>query len=161
MTQAQTHPLYEFADLIFRDKAEAAARIKADPSLLELTLPNTKETVLHFLVIENFIAEAQFLLEQGAKADTTDSGFATPLIHAAMLGYREMAALLIAHGANVNHQDQVMHYTPLHYAAQRSDIETVKLLLGAGADKNISDGLDGTPLDVAYKTYLRLAEFLA
>lgn len=152
--------IYAFADLIFKDKDKAAKMIKDDPSLVDLTIPNSEETILHFLVIENYIREAAFLLEHGARVDTTDSGGATPLLHAAMLSYREMIALLLSYGANVNHQDKVMHYTALHHAAWRGDAEVIQILLAAGADKTINDGVDGTPLDVAYKKFNYIAEFL-
>ena len=158
--QAEPISLYDLTDLIFKDKDAASKLIKAKPALLDQKIPDSEETILNFLVIENYLPEVQFLLEHGANVDAMDSGGSTPLIHSCILGYREMVALLLAYKANVNHQDRVMHYTPLHYAAQKGDIEIIQLLLAAGADKSISDGVDGTPLDVAYKKYTTLAELL-
>ena len=40
--------------------------------------------------------------------------------------------------------------TPLHWAA-RANLETVKVLLKAGADRNLKDALGNTPYDIAKK----------
>jgi len=158
--QAEPISLYDLTDLIFKDRAAASALIKQHPQLLEQKIPDSQETILNFLVIENYIAEVQFLLEHGANPDAMDAGGSTPLMHSCVLGYREMVALLLSHKAEVNRQDRVMNYTALHYAAQKGDTEIIQLLLAAGADKTIREELDGTPLDVAYKKYTILAELL-
>lgn len=55
-------------------------------------------------------------------------------------------------GVNVNVRDSSM-WTPLHYAAEEDEPETMKLLLDAGAYVNIRDEDNHTPLWVAEQCY--------
>jgi|GEM_PF-2233716 len=73
-----------------------------------------------------------------------------PLHTAAFKGFTNLAAKLIAAGANVNARDSDS-YTPLHSAALGGHIDAAVLLIENGADINATD-LDGlTPLDLAVK----------
>ena len=64
------------------------------------------------------------------------------------------AIVLIENGANVNLKDQRRKYAPLHFAAGRTDTaenaEMIALLLVGGADPNIRNRNNWTPLDLAY-----------
>ena len=70
----------------------------------------------------------------------------TPLHKAAEGGYKEIAELLIAKGAEVNAKS-IIGMTPLHYAAMFSHKEIAELLIAKGADMN-AKAIDGmTPMD--------------
>eukprot|EP00941_MAST-03F_sp_MAST-3F-sp1_P000548 g548.t1 len=72
------------------------------------------------------------------------------LLHtAAALGWDEVAAVLIEHGASVEAIDMPAGNTPLHVAAKAGQVSCMSLLIEAGAqvDSRNEDGL--TPLHVA------------
>jgi ankyrin repeat protein len=73
----------------------------------------------------------------------------TPLLVATLLGYKDVAELLIAHGANINarFEDGI---TPLFVAVIQGRLNVVELLLDKGADVNAAVKDGQTPLDAAY-----------
>jgi RNA polymerase sigma factor (sigma-70 family) len=74
----------------------------------------------------------------------------TPLHEAAIRGEREIAALLLEHGADVNAVGQRSDLTPLHGAAWSGHRETADLLVAAGADLQAKHPVFGaTPADLA------------
>jgi ankyrin repeat protein len=92
------------------------------------------------------------LLEVGAKIDEPDGSDTTPLERAVLANEMDIARLLIAHGANVNHVGQT-GMTPLLYAASIDfgDSAMIDLLLRSGArpDAVTKEGL--TALELAKK----------
>ena len=72
----------------------------------------------------------------------------TPLHHALQLRSSDMAALLIAHGADVNQRDRD-GWTPLMTAAYGDDAADVKLLAAHGADPNAVSAQNYTALGIA------------
>jgi ankyrin repeat protein len=74
----------------------------------------------------------------------------TPLHEAAIRGEREIAAVLLEHGAAVNAVGQRSDQTPLHGAAWSGHREVADLLVAAGADLRAKHPVFGaTPADVA------------
>lgn len=69
----------------------------------------------------------------------------TPLL-SAMYYDQKLIPLLIKKGADVNKTMALFERKPLHYAAKLGNIETVKLLIEAGADLNPKDLQQRTPL---------------
>lgn len=70
------------------------------------------------------------------------------LLHKSCMGgdaYLPITQLLLTHGANP-HVIDTHKSTPLHHAVDKNAIETVKLLLAAGADADAADMLFGKPL---------------
>ena len=57
--------------------------------------------------------------------------------HAVRHNNTEAVQLLIAHGANINHQTDQDGISPLHIAALWEYHDMIRLLIGAGADINI------------------------
>jgi len=73
----------------------------------------------------------------------------TPLLTATYYGYKEIAELLIANGADVNFRSQfLVGTTPLHAAASEGYKDIVKLLIANGANVNAKESLPSrrTPL---------------
>lgn len=75
---------------------------------------------------------AALLISRGADVDRRDSEGRTSLLHAAIMGNREMAAFLISKGADVNAKDN-KGYTAMQWAYSGGDKEIVKLLIPEGA----------------------------
>jgi hypothetical protein len=72
----------------------------------------------------------------------------TPLFDAVSSGKREVAALLIDKGADVNGRI-AMGFTALHNAAGNGRYQIVELLIEKGADVNEKNDFGITPLDMA------------
>jgi ankyrin repeat protein len=90
------------------------------------------ETALRFLAVENYPNGVEFLCDHGAEVNSTDFSEATPLLHAASLGYEEIVRILLTHGANPNVQDNTGE-TPLSSAKRSGNQQIVEMLIGAGA----------------------------
>ena len=87
------------------------------------------------------------------RLDRGDFRHITPLAYAVRQDRWDLAELLVEAGANVN--IQVGDYdgnTPLHIAAERGDLQRVQWLLGRGADRQMTNFRQLTPLDVARST---------
>ena len=85
----------------------------------------------------------------GTNVDARDAEDKTPLQHAAYWGHKEIVALLIAKGADVNAKKGDDGETPLHHAAFGGYKEIAELLIAKGADVNAKRDDGKTPLDVA------------
>lgn len=71
----------------------------------------------------------------------------TPLHQAVLDGSEEATRLLIAHGANINKQDEDS-WTPLHAACANGHANIVKILLDHGADVTIINDDGERPIDL-------------
>jgi F-type H+-transporting ATPase subunit beta len=84
----------------------------------------------------------------------------TPLFWAAATGNTELAAFLLAHGADINAGDP-MGATPLHHAIRMQQPEVIRLLLKHGADVQVKTDTGQTPLHLAViKNSQAVAELL-
>ncbi|XP_017852088.1 histone-lysine N-methyltransferase EHMT2 [Drosophila busckii] len=81
--------------------------------------------------------------------DAQDEGGWTAMVWAAELGHTDIVSLLINHGANPNICDNdnntVLHWSTLH----NDGLETITVLLQAGADCNVQNVEGDTPLHIA------------
>lgn len=102
MADASTTPFYELRDAFIHDLAKAESMIAADRGLLNAR-NSLGETVLHWLAIENALAEVRLLIRLGADVNCINESGRTPLMEIAMLGLEDMCRLLLEHGANVRH----------------------------------------------------------
>jgi hypothetical protein len=80
-----------------------------------------------------------------AHVNAWDNDGRTPLYAAAAAGKKEVAELLLAHGADVNAGTRSGE-TPLGAAARAGNREVAELLLAHGADVNAKDNTGETPL---------------
>lgn len=105
------------------------------------------------------IGVVQKLIELGADVNHVDPGGYTPLMYTAaslrgigLLGTQKqrnaIAKLLIKHGANVN-AAMDGGQTTLHFAAADRNVDLVRMLIAAGAKRNVKSNQGYTPLDVA------------
>jgi O-acetyl-ADP-ribose deacetylase (regulator of RNase III) len=86
------------------------------------------------------------LLTQGADIEAQDRIMGKrPLIVAALLGYREITELLLAHGADLQGTDD-FGMTALHWAAQFGRSNIAELLISRGADIQAPNKEGWTPL---------------
>ena len=67
----------------------------------------------------------------------------TPLHYAASMGRKEVAEVLLAHGADVNARDD-REQTPLHSAAYYKKLAVAEVLIAHKADVNALGNRDGT-----------------
>ena len=106
-------------------------------------------TELNNAVLANDQVRVRYLLEKRhASLAALDLQGETPLHHALQLRSTDMAAFLIAHGADVNQRDRD-GWTPLMTAAYADDAANVKLLAAHGGDPNAVSAQNFTPLGIA------------
>lgn len=101
-----------------------------------------------------------FLLENGANPNfyldaERDLPYLFMLIHSKL---HSALSIALEHGANPNIQSKVNKTSPLHIAVLYKDIESVKILLQHGADKELFDLTLKKPIDIA--TELDLKEII-
>lgn len=88
-------------------------------------------------------------LNDHADINTPDVATGRTALHiAAVNGHKELVAMMISMGANVNPQD-AKGDTPLHLAAAMNHEKTVKALLAASPDRSIRNNQGKTAADVA------------
>ena len=132
------------------DRARVDELLAADPASAAAVTPDGF-TALHLVAFFSRDARiARALVDAGApvSAKATNDMAVTPLNSAAAAGANEVAAVLIAAGADVD-ATMAGGYTPLHAAAANGNAELVDLLLEHGADpaRRTPDGQ--TPADLA------------
>lgn len=98
-------PWYLLRDAICAKDLDLATSLLAQqPSLLHIT-NSIGETVLHFLAVENAAEGVAWLHAKGAELDVKNK-FGTPaLFEVASLGYKELFAWFLKHGANIHARD--------------------------------------------------------
>lgn len=89
------------------------------------------------------------LLKYGADPNLKGNQYASPLHWAVRLAYTHGILKLIEHGADVNAAGFITRITPLHFAALDGQMDTVSLLLEAGACTHLRDVYERTPLHCA------------
>ena len=107
-------------------------------------------TPLHLACYFGRAEVAELLLEAGAHANAVagNASRLQPLHSAVASRKREIVESLLRNGASVNAR-QAGGHTALHAAAMHGDLDTVRLLLGYGADPLQADEEGRTPLDRA------------
>jgi ankyrin repeat protein len=143
---AVSQTFYGFVQAVVFDRSLADGMLRNDPTWIHAR-SSLDETALHYLAVENYVDAVRYLLSKGANVDGAQEN-GTPLTDAAKLGYGEMVALLIAHGANLEARD-LEERTPLLIAAAYGYIEICDILLAAGADTHARDGSGYSVQDIA------------
>ncbi|MFT7470583.1 MAG: ankyrin repeat protein [Kiritimatiellia bacterium] len=97
-------------------------------------------TPLHIASGQANGAIVSLLLQAGAdvNASTTNSDVTALHLAAQAVGGAESVEALLEHGADVNAKERAAGQTPLMFAASKNRVESVDLLLAAGADPSAS-----------------------
>lgn len=142
-----------------------AAVVKAKPVIINFLLDNgfdieTKDfqgyTALQVAVQNRVVggkgqAMITLLLSRGASLSVLDKNRRTLLHQAAQFHHwGSVVGLLLHRGVPVNARD-ISGTTALHVAATLGHVDTVSILLGAGADKTMEDFLGDTPFILAIR----------
>ncbi len=105
--------------------------------------PATGESALHIVTKGRDLTYLNYLLQHEAKPDIRDDRGNTPLMIATGIGWGEGISLLVQRRASVDLANNGGE-TPLILAVQNRDLNSVRLLLMAGADpakRSIGSGL--------------------
>jgi ankyrin repeat protein len=106
-------------------------------------------------------ASVRRLIDEGASVDARDDEGMTPLLYAAREGHMQVAALLIAEGADLTATEPRDDRTPLHLSAYLGSRGVVKELVASGAEVDAVDRIGLTPLYLAVHSGHRdIAEML-
>lgn len=107
-----------------------------------------KDLVMNKEIVDEQERLKQFkhLLDCGAETTFEDKFKQDILFLVAHYGQKEICALLLERGDDVNNKDYVNDYTPLHYAAEGNHVEMCRFLLDHGAKIDEKCKLSWTPL---------------
>ena len=106
-------------------------------------------TPIHSAVRNGNEHVTNILMQYGANINAQDKYGYTALHYAAMYGITNAVRSFLECGADVLSKCFVNELQPLHVAAERGDIEMIKLLVEAGAKVNGKDMYGATPLHYA------------
>jgi ankyrin repeat protein len=133
--------------------AEEYGSVSARPTLilaisiaLICAAPGAVAGELHDAVRAHDTMAVEALLASGTRVDETDFIFGTPLHVAVSERDIEIAAILIANGADVEAVSEQQGSRALHLAAEFGDVPMLALLLDRGADIEARDNVSRTPL---------------
>jgi ankyrin repeat protein len=123
--------------------------IKAGGKVNYFHQPENKQTALHIAAENGTEGVVRVLIENDALIDAIAvTNKDTPLVLAAGAGHDTIVAMLLAKGANANHQN-AYGSSPLHQAAKNHHTGCVKSLLAAGADVHLKNNKGSSPLLLA------------
>ncbi|MDC1295782.1 ankyrin repeat domain-containing protein [Myxococcota bacterium] len=144
-------PLLKAVALQQVDNVRRLLALGADPDLTSELRNTPLGEVSNLSSPEIRLGVARALLNSGAEVDRKNSNGFTPLVLAAQMGHTNLIELLISHGAEV---DLLNGYPPNRQAALLNAVwfgrvDAVKTLLDAGADPELTDHGQDTPLGTA------------
>lgn len=106
--------------------------------------------VLHVAAQGDQPVSIGYFIEKGLDVDSLDKEGRTPMHHAAMFGCELSVCYLVSYHGFINAKDN-QKQTPLHLAIksykENPNIDCIKKLLLNGADREIRNFIDRTPLD--------------
>ncbi|KAF5868333.1 putative ankyrin repeat protein [Botrytis fragariae] len=115
-----------------------------------------------FIAVENGKHEAtELFLANGADSNEVDNDRNNVLCHAVICGHIECVKVLIEHGAELEKRNSRYQQTALSFAAEKGNLEIVKLLMDFDARLDAQDTDGWTPLIWALKCeHLEVVMFL-
>ena len=127
------------------DLVVVKALLEKDPSLLNARGAYDRTPLLE-AVLSRQPGICEFLLEKGADFNLVNKEGFAPLHFAAFLGETELVKMLVAKGAPLTANANVIGATPLDLAVGAGRREMVDLLIAKGAPLNLKDKKGNTPL---------------
>jgi ankyrin repeat protein len=116
------------------------AIIRNDPLILMAIGSNRdRDHALYFACVTGSLPAAATLLDIRVDPMTRKTGFGTPLEAAVIYDRLDVAALLLAHGAQVDSMTRSSNLTPLMIATQRGYSDAVRFLLSKGANPRLKN----------------------
>ncbi|KAG0698126.1 hypothetical protein DFH29DRAFT_984006 [Suillus ampliporus] len=109
---------------------------------------NFETTIVKFLSMIDVSVDNQSTIAMSAAVSHATSNGQTLLHLASFLGFAELTKFLIAHDIDLDARDR-NGYTALHFAVLSLSKPCLQLLVAAGADLEIVNGLGKTPEDIA------------
>ncbi|KAG1731495.1 uncharacterized protein EDB91DRAFT_721132 [Suillus paluster] len=109
---------------------------------------NFESTIVKFLSMIDVSVDNQSTIAVSAAVSHATSNGQTLLHLASFLGFAELTKFLIAHDIDLDARDR-NGYTALHFAVLSLSKPCLQLLVAAGADLEIVNGLGKTPEDIA------------
>lgn len=107
------------------------------------------QTVFHEVARTWHPDVALFLLALRADINQADKYGRTPLHVAAAVNYPDMVKLLISNGADPNFCTYGEKQTAVHFAAKNDAVDSLRVLIKLGCDKEVRDAKERTPLHTA------------
>ena len=145
----------------------AAMRLLVDSGANPNALEHDRYDIVTIAAVANDLATLQLTLELGANPGNVTSRYdGTALIAAAHLGHVEVVQTLIEAGAPLDHVNN-LNWTALIESIVLGDggirhTSTLKALVDAGANLNLSDGYGRSPLQLARQNnYTAMVEILS
>ena len=132
----------------FTGNLDEVERLVSEGAAVDVFDPEHR-TPMMFAAFNGHTPVVGYLLEKGAQVDTKDISGRTALMYASSGPFAETVGLLLKRGAKVNVQGTLEGFTPLMTAAAEGLVDVVRLLLGAGADREIKDKDGDTALSFA------------
>lgn len=131
-----------------KDAERVRSLVSANPSVL-LELDDSKRTPLHWAVMSSDPSLWTLVFDPKA-LELADFMGATP-VHLAVLNRDTAEPLegLLARGAPADRPTRLERGTPLHWAAEQSNVRAVQILLDHGADLHAQEIAGATPLHLA------------
>ncbi|KAM4615730.1 ankyrin repeat and SOCS box protein 6 isoform 2-T2 [Polymixia lowei] len=145
--------IYEYQPLV--DAVLCVVGLEEGASTREerVSSPEDKESLCSSLVE---------LLERESQSNVFEEGISYALFKVAERGLVSAAKILLRYGADLNFEDPVSYYNPLHIAVLRNRPGMLSLLVGHGADIEKRDRIhESSPLDLASEESERLPCMLA
>lgn len=121
---------------------------------------------IHYVSFFNHPVTTQYLIDKGSCVNHIDNYNGTPLLYAEINKADDVIRVLKENNAilfpeNINIFNNVRGKTPLHFCAERGNIEMAIFLIESGANVNITDSIGRAPLYFAVNSNnFEIAKFL-
>lgn len=125
--------------------------LESDPDLLDVRDANDRTPLMQALFSRQ-VAVFKYLLEKGADVNAANKDGFTLLHFAVFSAQKELVEMLIAKGAPLDANANVIAATPLDLAISGRHLDIVKLLITKGAALDLKDKKGFTPLMKAIST---------
>ncbi|KAM6954458.1 ankyrin repeat and SOCS box protein 6 [Aplochiton taeniatus] len=118
---------------------------------------STQERITQAVNVDSLCRSLEELLETESQSPVFEEGISYALFKVAERGLVCAAEVLLRHGADLNFEDPVSYYNPLHIAVLRNRPSMVRFLVGQGADIHKRDRIhESSPIDLASEESERL-----